>query len=286
MRPNNLALTLMAAAIVLAPLTAATTVPSRSLIATSQDHSLVETDDCAHFHTSNVTSLPSAAHAEERRDIQLEGSRPLRVRAANEGGVSVRGWDRPFARVTICKSAMALTDAQAKSALSKISVAVSRDEIMATGPVADQTQTWWVHMILQVPKTANLDVSSANGGIAIRNMSGRVIASATNGGISLASCAGESDLKTSNGGISLDKISGSVRAVTQNGPISLKVRDAPLTSLEASTEEQGEILCNLKGCADGLGNWTLNRKHLRIGSAAPQIRLTSYNADIMIEQVR
>ena len=43
---------------------------------------------------------------------------------------------------------------------------------------------------------------------------------------------------------------------------------------------------SLLSTPDGLGNWTSNRKHLRIGSAVPQIRLTSYSADIMIEQVR
>lgn len=286
MRPKHFIFTLLAVALSLSPLSAARNYEGRSLIATSQDHSLVEADDCAHFYTSNVTSLPAAAHAEERRDLRIDDEQPFRVRASNEGGVSVRGWDRPFARVTICKSAMALSVPQAKATLRKIAVVVSRDEITATGPTADRTQTWWVHMILQVPKTASLDVSSANGGIAIRNMTGRVTASATNGGISLASCAGENHLKTENGGISIDKISGSVRAETQNGPISLKLRDALTPSLEASTRDEGEIVCNLKGCADGLGNWTPNRKHLRIGSAAPQIRLTSFSADIMIEQVR
>lgn len=270
------------------PLCAATSVPRRPLIVSSQDHSLVDVDaeDCDHFHTTNVTSLPGSAHASEQRDVPLSNGGPLRVRASNESGVAVRGWDRPYARLTVCKSAMAMTDALAQNALRKISVAVKQDEIVTLGPESDQTQTWWVHMILQVPKTASLDVASANGGIAIRNMSGRVTARATNGGISLASCGGQNHVQTENGGITLDKISGSVHAETQNGPISLKLRDVAVPPLEAMTEDEGEILCNLKGCADGLGNWTPNRKHLRIGSTAPQIRLTSYSSDIMIEHVR
>ena len=268
------------------PLAAATNVPRRPLIVSSQDHSLVDAVDCEHFHTQNLTSLPSSAQAEERRDVPLTADQPLKVRATNEGGVSVRGWDRPFARLTVCKSAMAMTDAQAKTALESINVSVRDGEIVAIGPNADQTQTWWAHMILQVPKTVSLDVSSANGGIAIRNMSGRVNARATNGGISIASCGGENHLETENGGITIDKMSGSVNAVTQNGPISLKLRDVPVPTIEAMTDEEGEILCNLKGCADILGNWTPNRKHLRIGSSAPQIRLTSYSSDIMIDHVR
>ena len=268
------------------PLAAATNVPRRPLIVSSQDHSLVEAVDCEHFHTQNLTSLPSSAQAEERRDVALNADQPLKIRAMNEGGVSVRGWDRPFARLTVCKSAMAMTDQQAKTMLESINVSVRDGEIVAIGPNADQTQTWWAHMILQVPKTASLDVSSANGGIAIRNMTGRVSARATNGGISIASCGGETHLETENGGISIDKMSGSVNAVTQNGPISLKLRDVAVPNLEAITDEEGEIVCNLKGCADNLGNWTPNRKHLRIGSTAPQIRLTSYSSDIMIDHVR
>lgn len=259
----------------------------RPLIVTSQDHSLVKVDDCDHFHTQNTTSLPATATAEEERKLQLTAGDLLKVRAINEGGVSVKGWDRPFAHLTVCKSAVALSPSQARTALGKINVAVSGGEIVTSGPEQNQTQTWWVHMILRVPTRANLDVAAANGGIAIRNMSGRITARTTNGGISLASCTGENHVTTENGGISLDRIAGSLRATSQNGPISLKLRDAVIPTLEAQTEDTGEILCNLKGCADGvLGSWTANRKHLRIGAAAPSFRLTSSSADIMIEQVR
>lgn len=257
----------------------------RSLIVTTLDHSLVDADDCQRFHTRNVTSLPATANSEEQRSLRLT-SGALTVRTINEGGVTVRGWDRPFASLTVCKSAVALSTDQANSALRRINVAVRDGAIIASGPELNETQAWWVHMILRVPRGATLDVTAANGGIAIRNMNGRVKARATNGGISLASCDGDHDVTTENGGISLDKISGRVSATSQNGRISLKLRDTPVPALEAQTDDTGEIVCNLKGCADRLGNWTPNRKHLRIGSAAPSIRLTSTSADIMIEQVR
>lgn len=279
------ALVLVVAMAISLAASAATT--RRPIIVTSQDHSLVDADDCQHFHTTNSTSFPATASAQEERRLPLGSGDILKVRAINEGGVSVKGWDRPFASLTVCKSAEALSPTQAKSALGKIKVAVRNGEIMTSGPELNRTQTWWVHMILRVPNNANLDVAAANGGIAIRNMTGRITARTTNGGISLASCIGEHSVTTENGGISLDKIAGRINAVSQNGPISLKLRDTAVPQIEAQTEDTGEILCNLKGCTDGLlGNWTPNRKHLRIGAAAPSIRLTSYSADIMIEQVR
>lgn len=238
---------------------------SRPLMITAEDHSLGSADDCEHFHTQNSTSLPSEAHAEEERDVALAGIDLVKVRASESGGVSVRGWDRPVARLTICKSAAALTDAQAQHALANVNVSVRNGEIVATGPEADANGAWWVHMILRVPKRANVDVASANGGIAIRNMTGKVTARATNGGISL------------------DGISGRVDASSENGPISLKVqRDRAFPSLDAQIAD-GEILCNAKACA---GGWTDNRKRLRIGSAAPMIRLSTGRAPIVIEQVR
>jgi hypothetical protein len=239
--------------------------PSRPLMITSEDHSLGAADDCEHFHTQNSTSLPAEVHAEEERDVALAGIDLVKVRASESGGVSVRGWDRPVARLTVCKSAAALTDAQAQRSLANVSVSVRNGEIVASGPEADAQGAWWVHMILRVPKRANVDVASANGGIAIRNMTGTVTARATNGGISL------------------DAITGAIDAASENGPISLKLqRDRAVPSLDAQIAD-GEILCNAKACA---GGWTENRRRLRVGSAAPMIRLSTGRAPIVIEQAR
>ena len=259
---------------------------TRPLIVTQQDHSLVDSDDCSTFYTQNTTSLPGAASSQELRRISLTGVDLLHVRTRNAGGVSVRGWDHPFARLTVCKYAAALTDPQAARELDDVAVAVRPGEINVEGPEMNTTRTWWVHMILRVPRKANLDVAAANGGIAVRNMNGSITAHATNGGISLASCTGDNHIVTENGGISLDKLSGHVDATTQNGPISIRFRDDPIPALEARTED--EIVCKLKACSDA---WTIDhvpgnalaRKRLRIGSASPQIRLISNSAPILIE---
>lgn len=260
----------------------------RPLIVTTADHSIAEADDCEHFHTRTFTSLPAEEHLQEQREVPVTGIDLLKVRASEEGGISIKGWDRPNAKLIVCKSAVALTKQQAQKVLTGISVAVTNGEIHASGPEINASQVWWVHMLLYVPKKANLDLESQNGGIAIRNMNSHVTARATNGGISVAQCAGDHKVQTENGGISLDKVTGHVEATTQNGPISLKLRDTPLPSLEARTDDEGEIVCNLKGCADRLGNWTPNRKVLRIGAAGtpPSIRLSTTGAPIMIEQVR
>ncbi len=269
------ALIFMGAMVVVLSSSAAT---ERRLIVTSQDHSLVDADDCDHFHTRNTTSFPAQARAEQSWTLRLEAGDVLKVHTANEGGISVKGWDKPYGSLTVCKTAVALTQIQARTTLRDINVTVKNDDIDATGPV---------HMILRVPKGSHLDLTTANGGIAVRNMSGRIFARATNGGISLGGCTGESYLTTENGGISLDKVSGNVAAKTQNGPIALKLRDLNVPAIEAHTESTGAIFCKVKGCEEGgLADWTPDRKRMRIGSAHPVIRLTTTSADIMIEQVR
>lgn len=259
----------------------------RRLIVTSQDHSLVNAEDCENFQTRNTTSFPAQARAEQQWTLRLEAGDVLKVQTANEGGVSVTGWDRPYGSLTVCKAAVALTNVQARNTLRDVNVTVINDDINATGPEHDQTRTWWVHMILRVPRGVNLDVTTANGGIAIRNMTGRILARATNGGISLGGCTGESYLTTENGGISLDKVSGSVAARSENGQIALKLRDLVVPAIEAYAQSSGAIFCKVKGCEEGgIADWTPDRKRMRIGSANPVIRLTTTSADIMIEQVR
>jgi hypothetical protein len=263
---------------------AATAAPPRQLIGTTQDHSIADATDCEHFHTSTFTSFPARVQEQEQLEVPLAGIDLLKVRASREGGVSIRGWDRPTARLLVCKYAVAHTRKQARQALDGINVSYRNGDISALGPEIDNAQVWWVNMILFVPKSATVDVASANGGIAIRNMSGRITAHATNGGISMAHCGGENRVTTENGGISLEKISGRLDATTQNGPIAYKLRDTSLPALEAHTDSDGEILCNLKRCDEA--TWTANRKSLRLGSAVPSIRLSTAGAPIMIEQVR
>src|SRR4051812_8926381 len=159
----------------------------RPLIVTTQDHSLADTSDCDHFHTQISTSLPSRAHATEERNMPLSGIEGLRIRASEQGGVSIHGWDRPYAHLTICKYAEGLSDKEAAAALRDVGITFRDGELFTRGPAAASTRVWWVHMILKLPRAANVNVVSANGGIAIRNMSGKVTAHARNGGISLAS---------------------------------------------------------------------------------------------------
>jgi hypothetical protein len=260
----------------------------RQIIGSEQDHSLTETTDCDHFYKTTFTSFKAQLHEQEQREIPLDGVDLLKVNASEEGGVSIRGWNKPHARLIVCRYAVAGSKSHARRVLDAITVSHANGEITAHGPAIDPTQAWWVNMILYVPKRATMDVRAANGGVAIRDMDGRVSAQATSGGISVAQSTGNYKIATESGGITLDRISGRVEAESREGAIAFKVAPADTTpAIEAKTADQGHILCRLSGCqGGGLGTWTADRKTLRIGSGTPDVRLTTSGAPIIIDRLR
>jgi DUF4097 and DUF4098 domain-containing protein YvlB len=218
----------------------------------------------------------------EQREIPLEGVDQLQVAAGAEGSVSIRGWNRPYARLIVCRYAVAHTKEQATRLLSAIRVSHANGEIAATGPRIDDTQAWWANMTLYVPRRAAVDVRAENGGVAIRNMGGRVTALTTRGGISVAQSSGRYKITTSSGGITLERVTGHIDATSRQGAIALKLPAADVPSVEAKIAGGSEIHCTLRGCDEGLGVWGAGRRALRIGGGVPDIRLSTTDAPITI----
>lgn len=257
----------------------------RQIIGAEQDH-LIEATDCDHFYRTTFTAFPAEMHDQEQREIALEDVDLVKVTASEEGGVSIRGWSKPFARLIVCRYSVAQTKTHATRVLDSINVSTLNGEIVARGPAIDATQAWWVNMILYVPRRASVDVTAANGGVAIRNMEGRVKAHATSGGISVAQSSGNYNISTESGGITLDRISGQIDAASHDGAIALKLVRDDVANVEARTAEAGDILCHIEGCETGLGIWAPSRKLLRLGASAPSIRLSTGDAPIIIDNVR
>lgn len=258
----------------------------RQIIGVETDHSVAQVGDCDDFFNTVFTAFPESVTAQDEREIPLTGVSTLKVTATQEGGVSVRGWNKPFAKLIVCRSAVAEKKGHARRVLEAIKVTHANGEINAAGPAIDLAQAWWVNFIVYAPKKATVDVRSANGGVAIRNMDGNVIAHATKGGVSVAQSSGSYKIFTETGGITLDRISGRVEASSRDGAIALKLAADDVPVIEAKTEATGEILCHLAGCNSGLGTWTPDRKQLRIGGAPALIRLSTAGSDIIIDRVR
>lgn len=256
----------------------------RQIIGSEQDHSADSTGDCEHFYKTTFTTFTQQVSDSEQRELPLTGVEPqLRVDASQEGGVSIRGWNKPFARLQVCRFAAANSREQAQRALSAITVSFANGRIEALGPQNDNTQAWWVNMTLFVPKGTYVDVRAKNGGVAIRNMNGRVKASATGGGISVVQSIGKYLISTDSGGITLDRITGRAEAYSRAGSVALKVQQSSSVTpkIEARTAS-AHILCALKNCDAGLGKWAADKRSLTIGTAPPDFRITTTGSPIMI----
>jgi hypothetical protein len=256
----------------------------RQIIGSEQDHSAGgETADCQHFFSTTFTAFPETVSDQEQREIPMTGVEPqLRVDASQEGGVSVHGWNRPFAKLLVCRSAAGLTREVAQRTLTNVAVNVQSGRIDAKGPAIDATQAWWVNFILYVPRGTFVDVRARNGGIAVRNMNGRVRAFATKGGISVVQSTGKYVISTESGGITLDRVSGRAEAYSVDGAISLKVAQGQTApKIEAHTSGS-TIVCALKNCESGLGIWSTDKRALKIGGGLPDYRITTIGSSILI----
>lgn len=259
----------------------------RQIIGSEQDHSAgAVASDCDHFYKTTFTTFSSTVDDQEQREITLTGIEPqLRVDASQEGGVSIRGWNRSMVRLLVCRFAAANSRDQAMRVLGSISVGYQNGRIEVLGPQIDNTQIWWVNMILYVPRGTYVDVHAKSGGVAIRNMNGRVKASATSGGISVVQSIGKYVISTDSGGITLDRISGRAEAYSRAGSIALKVPLGTATPRIEARTATAHILCALKNCDAGLAKWAGDKRSLTIGAAPPDFRLTTTGSPIMIGAV-
>ncbi len=258
----------------------------RQIIGAEQDRSVSQDDgggDCESFYRTTFSSFPAQAQAQEQRELDLSGVQQIRVAAAPEGGISIRGWNRSSARLVICRYAVANTQEHAARVLGTTHISSRNGEIAATGPHMDATQAWWVNMTLYVPRRANVDVRAGNGGVAIRNMSGHVTAQSATGGISVAQSSGKYTIKTDSGGITLDRVTGLVDAGSRGGAIAFKLAGTALPSIEAKTGD-GHIVCTLKGCEEAVPTGGGGNR-LRIGDGVPDVRLSSLGGSIWIGPV-
>lgn len=153
-------------------------------------------------------------YAERAEDaFTLPGSATFQVKMPSNSGVYVIGERRGDFGVTACKAARRADD------LGEIRVSPQGSSVSFQGPTGGD---WLVFLIVRAPRDAAVDLEVKNGSIAVRELSGKVLARTTNGPISIVNSSGELDAKAVNGPISLDGCTGSGKASAVNGPISFE----------------------------------------------------------------
>jgi hypothetical protein len=227
----------------------------------------------------------------EVREDTLNNVRVVDLDARGNGGVSIRGWDRPDVHVRARVVVYADSDAEARQIASEVKLVTTGGRIRVDGP--SRERGWWrdrgwsVSFELQVPRSSELTVGATNGGVSVRDVRGRMDLRTVNGGLSLEDVSGDIRGETTNGGVDIrmtgDKWEGPALEVrTVNGGIHLALPSNLSAELDARAVNGG-INVDFPITVSGLIS---NRRELRgtIGSGGPRIRATATNGGITISR--
>jgi hypothetical protein len=237
-----------------------------------------------------------AARAEERLTLPAGAGQPLRIEAAENSGVRVRGADRSDVEVLVCKAAPTVADLSA--------IAASREGGVLTvrGP---EGRSWVGYLLVTAPRGASLEISASNGPVGLSGLSGRVSVRSENGPISIEDSTGDIDARAENGPIAAEGDGGHLRLTTSNGPIavalsgsswkgeglearavngplSLAVPAGYLSGTAVESLGHSPFQCRGEACASVRRTWDDRHKRLELGEGPVVVRLSTENGPVSI----
>lgn len=259
-------------------------------------------DDCSAHLQVYGREYQSVVRDEESRSLP---NRPLNLFAEQNGGIHISTWDRPDFSVKLCKQVASDSDDQGRKILAQTRLSVNGDTVSVDAPHRDDDYNLSTLLLVKAPRDAQVSMKVENGGISVRRFTGTAEARATNGGISLKESQGKLNVRAENGGISIKDCGGDVTAEVENGGLSISLADHwDGKGLEAHTENGGlviniprnfssgleisgsehvSIICKGDACENGQRTWDNGHRMFRLGSGNPQIKATTVNGGIVIE---
>jgi hypothetical protein len=192
------------------------------------------------FCSNNNWSGPGKVSFSELREVSLAAAGSLAVDGGRNGGIKVRGENRPNVLVRACVQAWGPTEDAAKASVSTIRVSTG-GTVKAEGAMDEH---WSVSYEVLVPHATNLRLNAHNGGIGISSVEGDIEFETVNGGVSLYNVAGGVKGRTTNGGVSVSLSGNSWRGSgldvsTTNGGVNLMLPEGYAANIETSTVNGG-----------------------------------------------
>lgn len=215
--------------------------------------------------------------------IAARGGR-LVVSGGDNGGVTVRGWDRNEIRVVARMQAQARREADARDLLREIRVQTGTT-IRAEGPRAGRSEGWSVSFEVYVPRRSDLDVETHNGSIRFADVEGDIRFDAENGSVRLAGLAGNVRGDTQNGSVSVSLAGERWRGEgldvrTQNGSVGIEVPARYNAELETGTVN-GRFDLDFPVTVSGRLGRTITT---RLGDGGPRVRVMTTNGSVRLRR--
>ena len=258
-------------------------------------------DDCREHLRVGNDDYRANVRDEETKTIP---NQPLTITAEHNGGIQVTTWDKPEFSLKLCKQIAADDESEGRRLLADTHLEINGSKISIHAPEEDHHSLGTL-LLVKAPRNADLNLNVRNGGVSLTNFTGTAEAHAENGGISFKRSTGKLMAQAQNGGISIKDCGGDVSARVENGGLSIalperwegKGLDAhtrngglvvslPKTfngGLEVVASEHTSIICKDNACDAGERTWDSGHKLFRMGGANPQVRATTENGGIVIQ---
>lgn len=226
-----------------------------------------------------------ADHCEIKEHTLPASGSLIKVDGRQNGGVSVKGWERNEVLVRARIQTTAPSQAEADAMASQIVINTSGANIYASGPDTRRNYSWSVSFEVFVPRRSDLSLQSHNGGISISDVHGRLDFQAVNGGVVLKRVGGKVHGGTTNGGLvvqlSGDRWDGEELDVkTTNGGIIMSVPENYSAHLETGTVN-GRLKIGFPVTVQG----EITRElAVNLGSGGPTIRARTTNGGVIINR--
>ncbi len=211
----------------------------------------------------------------------------LTIDPGANGGVEVDGWDRDSVAITLRIQSGAVGVDQARRLAAGVSVRASGSRVEVDGPLSDRHRNWSADLVVMVPRTSGLTISTTNGSIELRAVVSAMDLRTVNGSIGLTDVGGEVRARSTNGAISV-ALSGSgwegkrLDAETVNGSVTLALPDGYSAELETGTingamDLQVPLQVTTKG-----RRWANARFHTTLGAGGARLRVVTTNGALSI----
>ena len=226
-----------------------------------------------------------ARHCEVKEQTLSATGGALNVDGRQNGGISVKGWERNDILVRYRIQTQAATQTEADNLASQVRVTTAGGQVRAEGPEQMNKAHWDVSYEIFVPRQSNLSLRTHNGGIGISGVRGQIDFEATNGGVSLKQLGGNVKGETVNGGLSVELTGGTwdgegLNVKTTNGGLSVSVPDNYSAHLDTGTVNGGfSVSPSIAEVARGTRQLSLN-----LGSGGTNLRIYTTNGGVSIRR--
>ena len=226
----------------------------------------------------------------EVKEQTLPAGGAITVDGRQNGGISIKGWERNEILVRAKIESHAPTQAEADALAQQVRIETAALNIHAEGPESRDDYQWYVSYEIFVPRRSDLSLQAHNGGISIAEVAGRIEFKTMNGGVNLRRVGGAVTGHTTNGGVRVE-LAGArwegemLNVTTTNGGVNIAMPDNYSAHLETATTNgnvSSDFALNVPLTDRGRMPKEIS---VDLGSGGPTIRAVTTNGGVRVSRL-